>query len=62
MKLSDIFNKKVAKGAAIGTGTAFVAAVLLPFIAVSAPVLIIGAGIGGVVAYKNQDKKGPKNG
>jgi hypothetical protein len=61
MKLSDIFNAKVLKGAAAGTGIAFLAAALLPVITVCAPVLLIGTAIGSAVAYNNKDDKGPKN-
>lgn len=56
--LSKIFN-----GAAIGAGSAVVAAAILPVITVSAPVIAIGAAIGGIVAYKkNNDDNGPKFG
>jgi hypothetical protein len=57
--MKNIFNK-VAKGVAKGAGIAFVAAAILPVVSVSWPVLLIGGGIGGAVAYKKN--KGPKNG
>jgi hypothetical protein len=57
--MKNIFNK-VAKGVAKGAGIAVVAAAILPVITVSWPVVLIGAGIGGVHAYKKN--KGPKNG
>ncbi len=55
-KLSKIF-----KGVAIGIGTAVIAAVALPVITVSAPVIIIGGVVGGIIAAKKDDN-GPKNG
>lgn len=50
--LSDKF-KKAAKYAVYGAGIATGAAIILPVITVSAPVLGIGAVIGAWIGYKN---------
>ena len=56
---SEKFNK-VAKGVLAGAGIAIVGAALLPVITVSAPVVIAGGVIGGIIAAKNNN--GPSNG
>lgn len=61
-KVSGDFNnsagKKIMKGAAIGAGIAAGVAVL-PVIPFSAPVIAVGAAIGGVVAWR-KGRQGPK--
>lgn len=51
-KLSNIFNNKAVKGAAIGAGVAVVGAAVLPVVTVSVPVIAIGAAIGAYIGYK----------
>ncbi len=53
--MSDLTEKfkKAAKYAAAGAGTAVVAAAVLPVITVSAPVVLLGAAVGGYLGFKN---------
>lgn len=47
--MSDKFNK-IAKGVLIGAGGAAAAAVVLPVLTVSGPLVIVGGIVGGLIA------------
>ena len=61
MSLSSIFNAKVLKGCLLGMGGAAAAAVVLPVLTVSAPLVIAGGLVGGIIGLANKNE-GPKFG